>query len=178
MASAQGAHGQSHPPQDAQVLKALPCQRVPVKAAPGQTALAQEGRELGLQVQESISIYAQSLPQEGFWEKQRGAYVPTCSRPCTQASGLRREAPRCQLTVPWKERAEGEGPGLAGVQVGQREAQHAQRVARLAALQKRQDAVCGDRARGGSEEVAGPPSPGPSPSSSAWIQLVPQSDTS
>lgn len=28
MASAQGAHGQSHPPQDAQVLKAPPCQRV------------------------------------------------------------------------------------------------------------------------------------------------------
>ena len=47
--------------------------------------------------------------------------------------------------MPWQELAEREAPGLAGVQVRQREAQHAQRVARLAALQERQDPVCGDR---------------------------------
>lgn len=54
---------------------------------------------------------------------------------------------QCQglwLTVAWEELAEGEAPGLAGVQVGQREAQHTQGVARLAALQESQDAICGE----------------------------------
>lgn len=90
------------------------------------------------------------------------------------------------LTVPRKERAEGEGPGLARVQVGQREAQHTQSIPRLAALQEGQDAICGDRARGHSEETGpegtvrrqlGAPALRPFPSSPAWHhQLIPKSD--
>lgn len=60
----------------------------------------------------------------------------TCTLPHTCAPGAQAE-----LTMSWKELAKGETPGLAGVQVGQREAQHTQRITWLAVLQERQDAV-------------------------------------
>lgn len=54
-----------------------------------------------------------------------------------------------QLTMPWKKSAKGEGPGIMGVQVSQREAQHAQCIPRLVVLQERQDAICRKKVRVG-----------------------------
>lgn len=48
--------------------------------------------------------------------------------------------------MPRKEPAKGEGPGIMGVQVGQRETQHTQCVPWLVVLQEGQDAICRKKA--------------------------------
>lgn len=67
--------------------------------------------------------------------------------PCTAGLGPRHSDSRQQLLGPQltmlgKKSAKGEGPGIVGVQVGQREAQHAQCIPRLVVLQEGQDAIC------------------------------------
>lgn len=60
----------------------------------------------------------------------------------------RQQLLRPLLTMPRKEPAKGESPGIMGVQVSQREAQHTQCIPRLVVLQERQDAICGKKAWG------------------------------
>lgn len=102
------------------------------------------GRTWGYTFRSSCLQTVRHLPWEG-WHLCVHTAPPLRPRVDPPKHRLRQGLPGPWLTVSWKELAEGEAPGLARVQVGQREAQHAQCVTRFTVLQERQDAVCKGR---------------------------------
>lgn len=83
MASAQGAHGQSHPPQDAQGLKAPPCQRVCQADSPW----PRMGENWGCRFKRAFPYMPILSPRRGSGRSSEGMTSPHVPGPVPKPQG-------------------------------------------------------------------------------------------